>query len=125
MELRGASSRIVARMVEWARSKYSLVQAMIRLVRGTAEPRSGQRSSSALWRIMERLEIIYIVPFFESIYIASRPRGNGLWHRDDKFEVMPTEPEDGHGTSVTDGGTLTAPDGYAEGPGGSVGTLSM
>ena len=43
----------------------------------------------------------YIVLF----YIASRPRGNGLWHRDDpsrdKFEVMPTEPEDGDGTSVT------------------------
>ena len=35
----------------------------------------------------------------------SRPRGNGLWQRDDpsrdKFEVMPTEPEDGDGTSVT------------------------
>ena len=38
-------------------------------------------------------------------YDPSRPRGNGLWQRDDpsrdKFEVMPTEPEDGDGTSVT------------------------
>ena len=44
---------------------------------------------------------VYIAIFFD----PSRPRGNGLWHPDDasrdKFEVMPTEPEDGDGTSVT------------------------